>query len=127
MANVRFQRQYRTYRYIDKNPIIDKVRTLVQDEGLYTRLNIVSTLSGVSRGAIDGWFHGETKNPQHHTVAAVVTALGYEETFQRTKSIELDKELEVAKRWLDKQKDLQEKFKQPKKKKLNGNTTRTGK
>jgi transcriptional regulator with XRE-family HTH domain len=80
----------------------------------------------VSRSTLDNWFHGETKNPQHHTIAAVVTSLGYEETFQRTKTIELDKELEVAKRWLDKQKDLQEKFKQPRKRKQNG-SARIGK
>ena len=30
-----FIRVYRTYNYIDKNPVIDKVRTIIiQDEGL---------------------------------------------------------------------------------------------
>lgn len=105
MAELKFHRQYRTYRYKDKNPVIDKIRTIVQDEGLFKKLEVLHQLSGVSRTTLDNWFHGETKNPQHHTIAAVVTSLGYEETFQRVKTIELDKELEVAKRWLDTQKD----------------------
>ena len=108
MAELKFHRQYRTYRYRDKNPVIDKIRTIVQDEGLFKKLEVLHQLSGVSRTTLDNWFHGETKNPQHHTIAAVVTSLGYEETFQRTKTIELDKELEVAKRWLDRQRDMQQ-------------------
>lgn len=108
MAELKFHRQYRTYRYRDKNPVIDKIRTIVQDEGLFKKLEVLHQLSGVATSTLDNWFHGETKNPQHHTIAAVITSLGYEETFQRTKTIELDKELEIAKRWLEQQKEKQQ-------------------
>jgi hypothetical protein len=110
MAELKIHRQYRTYRYIDKNPVIDRIRTIVQDEGLFKKLNIVHQLSGVSSSTLNNWFHGDTKNPQHHTIAAVVTSLGYEETFAKTKTIELERELVVAKAWLEKQKEL---IKQP--------------
>jgi hypothetical protein len=114
MAEFKIHREYRTYRYRDKNPVIDKIRTIVQDEGLFKRLGVVHELSGVATSTLDNWFHGETRNPQHHTVAAVVTAMGYEETFQRVKTIELDKELEVARKWMEKQRELLDKNKKPK-------------
>ena len=40
-----FVRVYRTYNYVDKNPVIDKVRTLVQDEGLIKKLGVVHEAS----------------------------------------------------------------------------------
>jgi len=82
------------------------MRTLIQDEGLFKKLNIVHQLSGVATTTLNNWFFGDTKNPQHHTIAAVVTSLGYEETFAKIKTLELDKELEIAARWLEKQKEL---------------------
>jgi len=53
MAYVRI---YRTYRFIDKNPVIDIVRTAVQDEGLIKKLKIVANLASLSTATIDGWF-----------------------------------------------------------------------
>lgn len=125
MAELKFNRTYRTYRYIDKNPVIDKVRTILQDEGLYTKKkrNMVHQLSGVATTTLDNWFDGDTKNPQHHTIAAVVTSLGYEETFQRVKNLDMDKELEIAAKWLAKQREQRELFsktKKTKKAKTNG-------
>jgi len=98
-----FIRLYRTYSYIDKNPVIDKLRTLAQDEGLFTRLGILSEISNVSSTTMRNWWHGETRNPQHHTVAAVVTALGYEEQFVKKKTLDIEKERKIAADWLAKQ------------------------
>jgi hypothetical protein len=98
-----FLRVYRTYSYIDKNPVIDKVRTLVQDEGLFKELKIVHELSGVSTSTLDNWFNGTTRSPQHATIAAVITSLGYEETFVKKKDIDVEKERQVAAEWLEKQ------------------------
>jgi transcriptional regulator with XRE-family HTH domain len=98
-----FLRVYRTYSYVDKNPVIDKVRTLIQDEGLMKELKIVHEISGVSTSTLDNWFNGETRSPQHATIAAVITSLGYEETFQKKKDIDIEKEREVAAAWLEKQ------------------------
>ena len=101
-----FIRVYRTYNYVDKNPVIDKVRTLIQDEGLIKKLGIVHEVSGVATATIDRWLNGDTKNPQHGTIAAVITALGYEERFVKTQKIDYDKEREVAAKWLEKQQKL---------------------
>ena len=91
-------RVYRTYRYIDKNPVIDRVRTLVQDEGLFKKLGIVHEISGVATSTLNNW-HGETKNPQHGTIAAVITSLGYREEFIRDHDIDIEKERKVAADW----------------------------
>lgn len=109
----RFIMRYRTYNYINKNPVIDKVRTLLQDEGLYGKKqrSMLHQLTGVAAATYDGWFEGDTKNPQHSTIAATVTALGYEERFVKTQKLDVDKELEAAKDWLDKQKVARSKFK----------------
>jgi hypothetical protein len=113
-----FIRVYRTYNYIDKNPVIDKVRTVLQDEGLIKKLQIVHEISGVGTSTVDGWLNGDTRNPQHHTIAAVITSLGYKEEFVKDHDINIDKEREVAAAWLEKQEKLKTKAKPAK---TNGN------
>lgn len=99
---------YRTYSYIDKDPVIDEMRTLVQSEGLMKKLEMVHELSGVSTSTLTNWFDGETRSPQNRTVSAVATALGYERKWEKTKSIDIDKELAAAKRWADRQAEERE-------------------
>ena len=113
-----FIRTYRTYSYIDKNPVIDRIRTIVQDEGLIKRLGIVHEISGVGTATLNAWFNGETRNPQHGTIAAVITSLGYQEEFVKKKSIDIEKEREIAAAWLEKQEKRKDAT--PKKKKVNG-------
>lgn len=67
---------YKTYRFIDKDPVIDEVRTAVEDSGLsyveigakVGRKHIASTLHG--------WFQGGVRRPQHASVQAVLIACG---------------------------------------------------
>lgn len=99
MAKVRI---YRTYNFIDKDPIIDKVRTVLQDEGLAEKLGIVAELAGVSKTTLDNWFEGITKRPQNYTVQAVVTSVGYESHFRRVNKIDVEKERVKAKKWAEK-------------------------
>ena len=66
---------YRTYRFIDKDPIIDAVRTVVQTEHL--KNSAVHQISGVAAATLDNWFNGSTRKPQNSTVCAVTTSLGY--------------------------------------------------
>lgn len=94
---------YRTYRFIDKDPVIDEIRTLVQDEGLMKKLEIVHQLSGVATATLDNWFNGETKSPQNRTICAVTSALGYKRSWQKERAIDLEKELKIAKSWAEKQ------------------------
>jgi hypothetical protein len=92
---------YRTYRFIDKDPVIDEIRTLVQDEGLIKKLELVHQLSGVATTTIDNWFNGETKSPQNRTIMAVVTSLGYKHSFVKERDLDIDKELKIAARWAE--------------------------
>src|SRR5580692_1411869 len=96
-------RVHRIYNYIDKNPVIDKVRTILQDEGLIKKLNVVHEICDVSTSTVDGWLNGDTRNPQHHTIARVITGLGYEEQFVKTKDIDIEAERKLAADWLAKQ------------------------
>jgi hypothetical protein len=112
-----FLRVYRTYNYVDKNPVIDKVRSLVQDEGLIKKLGVVHEISGVSTSTLDNWFNGATRSPQHATIAAVITSLGYQEEFIKKKDIDIEAERKTAAAWLERQ----EKKAQPKKVKAKTN------
>lgn len=79
------------------------MRTVLQDEGLFKKLTIVHELSGISTSCLHGLFHGGTRNPQHRTVAGIMTSLGYEETFQKVKEIDVEKERKAAADWWAKQ------------------------
>ncbi|BBZ93071.1 hypothetical protein BRDID11004_60300 [Bradyrhizobium diazoefficiens] len=106
-----FLRVYRTYNMIDKNPVIDKVRTLVQDEGLIKKLGIVHEISGVSTSTLDNWFNGTTRSPQHATIAAVITSLGYREEFVKDHDLDIESERKAAAAWLEKHEKVKAKAK----------------
>ena len=67
---------YRTYNWIDKDPIIDAVRTVVKS-GEKLKNNMVHQISGVSTTTLDNWFDGATRKPQNSTITAVTSSLGY--------------------------------------------------
>ncbi|HEX3412845.1 MAG TPA: hypothetical protein VHT00_14090 [Stellaceae bacterium] len=108
----RFIMTYRTYNWRQKNPVIDRVRTILQDEGLYTKKKraTLHALTGVAVATYDGWFEGETKDPKHTTIMATLSALGYEEQFVKTNTIDVDTELKAAAKWREKQQAEREKF-----------------
>lgn len=108
---------YRTYNFIDKDPVIDEIRTLVQDVHMMARLNDVGTLSGVSPSTLRNWFGGITKRPQNATTMAVVTALGYERKFVRARDLNADAELPLALAWLKREQAKAERAAAPKKRK----------
>lgn len=66
---------YKTYVFRDKDPVIDVVRTVVEDSKK-TWTNIALE-SGVSRNTLRNWFLGTTKRPQFATIAAVVSSCGF--------------------------------------------------
>ena len=68
--------KYKTYAFIDKDPVIDQVRTVVQGFG-ETHAQI-SRASGVSSGTLHNWFAGPTKRPQFATINAVLRACNSE-------------------------------------------------
>ena len=118
-------RMYRTYRWLprEKNPVIDKLRTIAQDEGVYKNLKVLHEISGVSTAALHGWWHGDTINPQHGTIMAVLTSLGWEEQFVKAKTIDVEKERVAGQAWLAKR--AEERGKPVKRKKANGHAKPT--
>ena len=69
------QSQYKTYSFIDKDPIIDYVRTAIAD---YDKsLKHLSNESGVSTVTIRNWLYGTTKRPQAASLNAVLRSCFY--------------------------------------------------
>lgn len=66
---------YKSYAFTDKDPMIDVVRTIVQDSG--ETLKKISEDSGVAAHTIAKWLYGETKQPRAASINAVLRALGY--------------------------------------------------
>lgn len=67
---------YKTYSFTSKDPIIDKLRGIIQDEGVsYASL---AAGSGVSESTLYQWFHGKTLRPQFASIMAVTRELKYD-------------------------------------------------
>lgn len=81
-ANKGRLRLYASYNFVDKDPVIDKVRTIVAREGVTP--SQVQKMSGVTAATLHNWFEGPTKRPQYATIMAVVCALGYRVVFTKT-------------------------------------------
>ncbi len=67
---------YKTYNFVDKDPIVDLLRTIVNDTGMSYKE--IADKSGVSQTTLSKWFYGDVKRPQHATVMAVMRAMGYD-------------------------------------------------
>src|SRR5262245_21549085 len=67
---------YKSYSFKEKDPIIDILRTVVQDEGAsYAE---IERASGVTTSTLYNWFSGGTRRPQFASVMAVTRGLGYD-------------------------------------------------
>jgi hypothetical protein len=66
---------YKSYNFVDKDPMIDEIRTIVEKSGASYKW--VNGESGVSTQTITKWFDGSTKRPQAATMNAVLRSLGY--------------------------------------------------
>lgn len=92
---------YRFYNFVrNKDPKIDEVRTITQDEGFYGKkggLNRLSLLTGVSVSTYLGWFEGETRMPKSATMGATLAALGYKMVIQKDRDSHIDRERAIAK------------------------------
>jgi hypothetical protein len=65
---------YKSYNFIDKDPIIDEVRTVFQAARVSKQW--VEDHSGVASSTLHAWFDGKTKRPQAATINAVLRSLG---------------------------------------------------
>jgi hypothetical protein len=65
----------RSYNFIDKDPEIDKFRTVWQQE--HIKETDLAVLAGLSPQTVKNMFGGETRRPQHATFAKMAGAMGY--------------------------------------------------
>jgi transcriptional regulator with XRE-family HTH domain len=101
---------YRTYQFKDKDPVIDALRVILEENGLDGKHKTVHEISGVSQATLHNWFKGNTKRPQYATISAVSSSLGYETTFVRARRIDVEAERKAASRWAKYQEDKQERL-----------------
>jgi hypothetical protein len=66
---------YKSYNFVDKDPIIDEIRTVYEDSG--ANYKWVHDNSNVATATLSNWFNGKTKRPQAATINAVLRSLGY--------------------------------------------------
>jgi hypothetical protein len=65
---------YKSYSFVDKDPIIDRVRTVIGDSQM--QYKAISEGSGVSLATIRNMLDGKTKRPQAATVNAILRTCG---------------------------------------------------
>ena len=80
-------RLYGAYRFKDKDPAIDEIRTLVEDY-FGNRVNSkdltsIKEAGGPTAGTMGSWFFGKTKRPQSATLEAAGRAIGYKRKWVR--------------------------------------------
>ena len=84
----------RSYNFIDKDPEIDKFRTLWQKQ--HIKESDLAVIAGLSSSTVRNMFGGETRKPQHATFAKMAGAMGYEYTLSQKKDVDYDKEIPKA-------------------------------
>ena len=72
----------KAYLFRDKDPVIDQLRTMVEDEFGHRlsrkALQMIEDKGGPKLGTMAGWFLGPVKRPQSATIEGCGRALGYE-------------------------------------------------
>ena len=63
------------YRWLDKDPIVDVLRNLIQKDGRTP--SELADKARLARGTVLGLFFGNTRKPHHSTVTSLASALGY--------------------------------------------------
>jgi hypothetical protein len=66
---------YKSYNFVEKDPIIDEIRTIYEGSG--ANYDWIHENSGVSTSTLANWFNGQTKKPQAATINAVLRSLGF--------------------------------------------------
>lgn len=74
----------------NKDPIIDQIRTIFDDEGM--SIYDSNKNGGPSVTAMHNWFEGETRRPQYATITAALRSAGYDFVIQKVdKTVGKDK------------------------------------
>ena len=65
--------RYTHYNFIDKDPIFDRLKSIIDGHGL--TLKDVADESGMSVGTLRRWFYGDSRNAYFSSIVRVVIAL----------------------------------------------------
>lgn len=105
---------YRHFHFLDKDPAIDALRTIVRNNEHLTN-GAAAAITGVSATTFHNWFEGPTRRPSNATATQVAAALGCVRRDELTKTgqvivgyvkvrdLDLKKEREKMADWLLKQ------------------------
>jgi transcriptional regulator with XRE-family HTH domain len=66
---------YKSYNFVDKDPIIDYLRTIVQNSQKTNKA--IAEESGVTTTTISNMLYGKTRRPQAATINAILRALNH--------------------------------------------------
>lgn len=71
---------YSSYMFRTKDPVIDQLRTQIQDklgrQFSHGDLKTIEDNGGPTVGCMEGWFHGKVNRPQNATIEAAGRAMG---------------------------------------------------
>jgi transcriptional regulator with XRE-family HTH domain len=84
----------RAYNFIDKDPECDRFRTLYQKQRI--KESDLAVLAGLSVTTVKNMFGGQTRRPQHSTLAKMAGAMGHEYGLQLVKTPDYEKEIPIA-------------------------------
>ena len=80
-------RPYKAYLFKDKDPVIDELRTIVEDHFKHRvnrpDLRKITEGGGPGLGCMAGWFFGATRRPQSATLEAAGRAIGYRRVWRK--------------------------------------------
>lgn len=79
--------KYSTYNFVDKDPIIDYMRTLIHESG--RSLKSIADESNVNQNTISNWLYGKTRRPQAAPFNAVLRSLNYKLSIATIESVEI--------------------------------------
>ena len=78
---------YKSYLFRTKDPVIDELRTLIQDANKarikHSTLLKIERDGGPSASAMRGWFFGKVRRPQTSAVEAAGRAVGFKRVWQK--------------------------------------------
>lgn len=78
---------YRAYNFRTKDPAIDELRTVVEDEFghrvNYKALSQIEKDGGPTAGTMANWFFGKVRRPQNASLEAAGRSLGYHRVWKR--------------------------------------------
>jgi hypothetical protein len=83
-----------SYNNVDKDPEIDKFRTIHQK--VHVKEDNLAALAGLSTSTVKNMFGGKTRRPQHLTYAKLAAAMHHEYVLQPISNGKIDYDAEIA-------------------------------